>query len=726
MVLVVSPGTPSGEDRRGSPCAPMTPKDARPDTVENEATGLPSTPGKGRPASVGRSGSPGGPAARPEVSGPTTELLGELPGRAGCREAIYERVSGLLEAGKYREAGDLLSRGLEIYPESVDLLKELGVLYHLQGQYGKAARTFTRVMNITGEGTQSLSWRIASLSHKALEEYGGPDPERSLASFDQLLALDPTHREALAGKIAALRVLGRLDEARDLVKSGLALDPPGPSILYQEGWLHMDQDEPDPASRAFGQASLADPGWPDPVLSMALALKRLGRGAGAGKALQAYVESRQGVPGLRAGAGWFALMLHDLPGAKEIFLGLAKREGDPGGFHGLAALLFALGRTGEAGVILEKLAAAYPRDPLLQVNRAMVLARMGGRKDLADAAVAARRALSLDPRFAPAHTCLGIIAFWEGRPGEAGEEFTLAARLPGPLAERNLGLLACALGRWEEAEHRLLRTTRLDPLDARAWAGLGAVSLRQGKAAEAVLRLRHAALLDPRHTGTARGLALALARSGDPAGAEEALRRALALTPGPGRRAILLELAALLVALGGPGGNPVTDEEAGKVLAEAGDIRRGDPGVLFYEGVIAGRLGNPKLALDRFTSCLESGLYRIAAQENIRRIRKYMAGRKGVLGAITTSKTALALLSLLQLGTAWSLFMAGLVSELALVLLLVLFSALFALALYLPLRNGGGKEEPPLELVIPPRIFVPVPEAEMVSPLIRLRTALRP
>jgi hypothetical protein len=59
-------------------------------------------------------------------------------------------------------------------------------------------------------------------------------------------------------------------------------------------------------------------------------------------------------------------------------------------------------------------------------------------------------------------------------------------------------------------------------------------------------------------------------------------------------------------------------------------------------------------------------------------------------------------------------------------LLLVLFSALFALEAFLPGGGTGAKRETPPELLLPGRTFVPVPEAEMVSPLVRLRTALRP
>jgi Flp pilus assembly protein TadD len=646
-------------------------------------------------------------------------------GETSSGEAIYHRVSVLLERGRFREAEELISRGLEIYPESVDLLKELGVLYHLQGRYGKAARTFSRVMLITGEGKQSLSWKIASLYHKALEEFEGPDPGRSIPSFDQVLALDPSDREGLAGKIAALRVLGRRDEAWRSLAVSLSLEPPGPSILYQEGWLRMDQDQPDLALRAFQEASLADPAWPDPALSTVLALERLGRGAEGADLLQEFARAGRGIPGLRAGLGWFFLSLRDPGKAREIFLELAEKDGDPAGFHGLAALLLAMGWTGEARVIMERLALAFPRDPLIQVNHGMALARADGGRELADAAVAVKRALSLSPGFAPAHTCLGIIAFLQGRADAAEHHFTDAIRLSDTAGPRNLGLLACARGRWEEAEPPLLRATRLDPLDARAWAGLGAVALHAKKAGEAVLHLRRASTLDPRDTGSVRGLAIALAGSGDPAGAEGVIRKALGLAHDPGRWLLLVDLAALLISRGGPAGNPITDGEARQVLVEAGTLRPDEPGILFYEGVAEGRLGNLKAAIQRFTTTAGHEEYRIPSLENLRRLRGRMGG-KGILAGITSPRAALALLSLLQLAAAWSFFVARLVSEGAFLLLVATFSALFALVLFMPARNSGAGKETPLELVIPERTFVPSPVAEMVPPFVRLRTSLRP
>jgi Flp pilus assembly protein TadD len=385
-----------------------------------------------------------------------------------------------------------------------------------------------------------------------------------------------------------------------------------------------------------------------------------------------------------------------------------------------------MGWNGEAGIIMERLAGSFPRDPLIQVNYGMVLARAGGGRKLADAAVAAKRALSLSPGFAPAHTCLGIIASLQGRTDAAERHLTDAIRLSDTAGYRNQGLLACARGLWEEAETHLLRATRLDPLDARAWAGLGAAALHAGKTGEAILLLRRACSLDPRDSGPVRGLAIALAKSGDLAGAEEVIRRALDLARDPRRWLLLVDLAALLISRGGPAENPVLDGEARQVLTEAEALRPDEPGILFYEGVAEARLGNPKAAIHRFTATTGQEEYRIPSLENIRRLKGRMAGRMGFPAGIFSPRSALALLALLQLAAAWSFFVARLVSEGAFLLLVAIFSVLFALILFVPARNSEPGKETPLELVIPKRTFVPSPVAEMVPPFIRLRTSLRP
>ena len=704
----------------------MTPKDPRPRAREEGQPGL-QPPGAETPLFLANLvGTGQGVTGDDGAASPLDTPAASLDDARGGEEALYGKVSALLEGGRYRDAELLLSRGLEIYPESVDLLKELGVLYHLQGRFGKAARTFTRVMNITGNGKQSLSWKVASLSNKARAELAGPDPGASLATFDEILALDPSDEDAWAGKIAALRALGDLGEADDLVREWSLLDRPGPSVDYEEGWLRMDEDRPDLALDAFGRAALAVPDWADPVLSQALTMARLGRG-GEGEALiRGLLARKRGEPGLEACLGWFLLSLRDLGKAKDIFLQLAREDGDPAGFQGLASLLLATGRTREAGVIMERLADAFPRDPLVQANHGMVLLREGGARNLADASIAAKRALTLDSRCAPARSCLGIAALASGRLDEAEGHLGEAARLGDPAGPRNEGLLSCARGRWDMAGPLLVQATREDPLDARAWVGLGAVALGTGRTGDAVSHLRRACALDPWNASAACGLAVALGRHGDSTGAEEAIRRALGTARGAGRGKLLLELAAVFTARGRRGLPGVLDEDARQALGEAAALLPGDPTVSFYQGVVEGRLGNLKEAVDRFSSSVGREEFRVPAHENIRRLRARSRPGNGLIPEHFPARTVLAVFLLLQLAAIWLSFVARLVSETGFVLLTAILTGLVALTILAPVRNGARAREVPPDLVIPERTFHPAPEADMASPFIRLRRSMRP
>ena len=103
-----------------------------------------------------------------------------------------------------------------------------------------------------------------------------------------------------------------------------------------------------------------------------------------------------------------------------------------------------------------------------------------------------------------------------------------------------------------------------------------------------------------------------------------------------------------------------------------------------------------------------------------------MRFRQGIFGGAFPGRAALALFAALQITLLWFLFMAKFLSETAFLLLMVIFSGLFALATVVPVGTRGLRREILPDPVIPGRAFVPAPEAEMASPLIRLRTSLRP
>jgi len=98
-----------------------------------------------------------------------------------------------------------------------------------------------------------------------------------------------------------------------------------------------------------------------------------------------------------------------------------------------------------------------------------------------------RKALSLDPDLAEAHSSLGFIAMndwdWKG----AERELRLASRNgPTAAAEDTYGLLLAYRGRFAEADRRMTEGVALDPLSAVTIVYLGSVRYWEGRIPEAI------------------------------------------------------------------------------------------------------------------------------------------------------------------------------------------------------------------------------------------------
>jgi len=149
----------------------------------------------------------------------------------------------------------------------------------------------------------------------------------------------------------------------------------------------------------------------------------------------------------------------------------------------------------------------------------------------------ALRALSLAPKDAQGHYCLGVIYMLTKRAERAIEELRAALSLDPNLAfaHAHIGFAKMALGRAEEAEAHIAEAMRLSPRDVGAYvwyAFLGAASLLLGRDEDAVGWLRKSVEANRNYPVAQFHYAAALALSGD---LDEARREAsvgLAMTPG--------------------------------------------------------------------------------------------------------------------------------------------------------------------------------------------------
>jgi eukaryotic-like serine/threonine-protein kinase len=143
-------------------------------------------------------------------------------------------------------------------------------------------------------------------------------------------------------------------------------------------------------------------------------------------------------------------------------------------------LLRVLGRNQELMVEMDRAQQLDPLSPVINSERAVMLARASGRDDLAREQL--QKVIEMDPNFAHGHWHLGVLHLLEGELTEAGTEFQKAAALaPGiTMYKGGLGHVYAREGRTKEARRLLdelndLSSTRyVSEMDlASIYTGLG-------------------------------------------------------------------------------------------------------------------------------------------------------------------------------------------------------------------------------------------------------------
>ncbi len=171
------------------------------------------------------------------------------------------------------------------------------------------------------------------------------------------------------------------------------------------------------------------------------------------------------------------------------------------------------GRSGEVQKRAAALAAKFPRNPIIPNLLGASFAATGHSDD---AMASFRRALSIDPKFFPAHTNLGVELARAGRVEEAAAEHSAALRIKPDYVEahHNLGNCLRRLGRLADAADCFRRVLELQPSLVEAHRSLGAVLSDLGRSAEAVEHLASAVEMTPDDAELRNNLGVALNAAG--------------------------------------------------------------------------------------------------------------------------------------------------------------------------------------------------------------------
>ncbi|MDH4031269.1 MAG: tetratricopeptide repeat protein [Chromatiales bacterium] len=181
------------------------------------------------------------------------------------------------------------------------------------------------------------------------------------------------------------------------------------------------------------------------------------------------------------------------------------------------------------------------------------------RESMGKAHDAFERALELDPEYAPAWSGLSYTVVWQtgyhgiysiqegvARAREAGER---ALALDNTLAEAHAGMASIKLlydWDWAGAEAATQRALDLAPSDAQSVLQAGLVAMALGRFDEAIARFRQLIALDPLRTSGYHYLGLTLSKHGRQDEAREAFSKELSLSPGRAGTHYLIACTRLL------------------------------------------------------------------------------------------------------------------------------------------------------------------------------------
>lgn len=365
-------------------------------------------------------------------------------------------------------------------PRDPGAFNNLGVLYHTRGLYAEAVDAFLRALDLD----PNLRSAARNLEIAAAQP-GACEPR--LAQLTARLAADADDRDARREQARLLRLVARMDAARQALDTLIAEDPDDAGPLYERALIEQRVGDLRRAQRWLERAVNAGAGN-DAALLLAEVLYQRGANEQALEAVDALIARDDSIAAA-----------HRLRG-------------------------FVLGDMGRHTEALASAREAATRDPALESVPGDLLLRTTGYGDIASPM------LTVDPEGTFAHYGLGLAFRQRGYFREARREFE-RARSRGEdarLVEHALAELDLVTGDAASARSRY-ESLLAAGATARLWVEHGVACHQAGDVAGAAHSYRRALHLDPRHVLASNNLGVALADRGDVQAATEAFERAASL-----------------------------------------------------------------------------------------------------------------------------------------------------------------------------------------------------
>ncbi len=412
-------------------------------------------------------------------------------GRPGTAMPVLRKLVALDPA-----LAESLGRQVAETPELRPLLKDWGLAYFHRAEYMEALSKLSGYLDDVDPkdyaSLMGLGW-----SHLRVGQ--GIQAWQAFTEAAQAKGADPA--EPLAGVGAAALVLGRVDEARDILGKALAADRKNALALNTLGHLELAAGNQQKALEHFRASLSVRDDYVDSRMAVARVLfDQAQYDAAAAEYFRLATQQKRAVAAWN-GLGWARLRLGQTEDALKAFAEARRINPSlPAAPYGMGLALARLNRPEAAA---QRLAEAIYLNPDFSATPE-VLELMRSRPEFGElflemgeayarklyptaAAPYLEEYLRQNPNSRPGRRALAWASFWAGQEDKAHALFQTLITVNKDDADAHLGdgLALLSRGHLEMAEPHLRDAVRLDATNGLAWRALALLQARQGRGQDA-------------------------------------------------------------------------------------------------------------------------------------------------------------------------------------------------------------------------------------------------
>jgi len=165
-----------------------------------------------------------GQEATPPVPGATSNSLMGGVSTASPAQEHFKQGNEFSQAAQFEQAVDEYLKSLEIEPQNVDAMTNLGVAYYSLGKLDEAVEQYLKALEIAPNDADIHSNLAAAYVQKYQQSVASEQLDKAMAEYQKAVELAPDLPEAHFGLGAVYMLLGRKEDALQAFETFLDLD----------------------------------------------------------------------------------------------------------------------------------------------------------------------------------------------------------------------------------------------------------------------------------------------------------------------------------------------------------------------------------------------------------------------------------------------------------------------------------------------------------------------